>query len=233
MRDQHPRLALDRLDQECTGIWCDGGLESFRVAEGNRAESRSEWAEPLPAPRVRRETDDRSGATVEVILADQNLRPVWSDALAVVGPLAGRFDGSLDGFRPRVHGQHHLHPAQFRQFPTEQRQLIIAISPRREGDPLGLLPECPQDAWMAVALVDRRVGAQAIQVASAIYIKDPRPFSASYHHGQRMVIVCAPLVFERKHVLGEASYGKASQGTKTPEPSAYHRAQITPLRARK
>ena len=230
-RDEHASLALDGLDQESRRIWHDGVRQRRGVAEGNRTEARRERTESLPAFRVGREAHDRRGATVEVVLADQNLRPVWRYALAVVSPLAGGLDGGLDGLRPGVHRQHHLHPAQFRQFATEQGQLIVTICPRGERDPLGLALERSQDARVAVPLVDRRVSTQAIQVAGALYVINPRSLGPCYHHGQRMIVVRAPFVFEREHFRARAGCDGAGHGTS--EISAYHCAGLTtPLRAR-
>jgi hypothetical protein len=49
---------------------------------------------------------------------------------------------------------------------------------------------------MAVALVDSRVGAEAVQILAAIDIVDPGSASALHHDIQRMVVVRAPPVIE-------------------------------------
>ena len=79
----------------------------------------------------------------------------------------------LHGFRAGVHGQHHLHAAQPREFLDEARQLVVAEGARGERDARGLLLKRLENARMAMALVERRVGAQAIQVALAVDVVGP------------------------------------------------------------
>jgi hypothetical protein len=58
------------------------------------------------------------------------------------------------------------------------------------------------DAGMAVALVDRRVGAQAIQVLAAFDVVYPGSGSSLHYDIQRMVVVRAPAVLEGDEFFG-------------------------------
>jgi hypothetical protein len=54
---------------------------------------------------------------------------------------------------------------------------------------------------MAVALVDRGIGSQAIEVAGALGVINPDAFSTLEHHIKRMIVVSA-IPFLELNVLG-------------------------------
>ena len=56
-----------------------------------------------------------------------------------------------------------------------------------------------------MALVDRRVGAEAIQIPAAVDVIDPGPGSALHNDIQRMVVVRAPPVLEGDEFFGPRS----------------------------
>jgi len=49
---------------------------------------------------------------------------------------------------------------------------------------------------MTMALIDRRIGGQAIQVLIALYIPYPDAFASAQDHIQRLVIMSTKLVFK-------------------------------------
>ena len=88
------------------------------------------------------------------------------------------------------------------QFLGESRQLIVAKGARGQGDTRGLLLEGLHDARMAVPLVQRGVGAEAVQVALAIDAIDPGARGPLDNHVQGQVVVRPPAVFECDEFVG-------------------------------
>src|SRR5208283_5070880 len=94
-RNIHPRLSLYWLNQECARVRRNRLFQSLRVAEGNRLEPRRKRPETVAVVFVARESDDRRGATVEIVGADDDLRLAIGDALHLVSPFTSGLDGSL------------------------------------------------------------------------------------------------------------------------------------------
>jgi hypothetical protein len=55
---------------------------------------------------------------------------------------------------------------------------------------------------MAVALVDRGIGSQAIEITAALDVIHPDAFSALQHNVERMIVVCSEFVLQVDKVLG-------------------------------
>ena len=204
-RNQDARFALDRLEQERAGVRSNGALQRLGVAERNRDEARREWSEAVLIKRLGGEAGDGGGAPVKIVFADDDFGVVQGDALAGVAPPASGLDGRLHGFRAGVHRQHHLHAAELREFGAEERELIVAEGARGERNPLGLFLERLDDARMAVALIDRRVGAQTVQIPAAVDVVDPGSASPLDHDIQRMVVMRAPPVLDGDEFFGPCS----------------------------
>ncbi len=199
-------LALDRLDEEGSGVGRDSGLQGGGVAEGDGLEARGEGAEAVTVELLGREGDHGGGAAVEVVLTDDDLGVQVGDALDAVAPEACRLDRGLDRLRAGVHRQHHVVSGEVAQVLGHQGELVVAEGARGEGEPFGLLNERPHDAWVAVALVDRRVGAQAVQVTFALHIPDPDPLSPFDDHINRVIGVRAVGVLQSDVVLSLHGY---------------------------
>src|ERR1022692_768069 len=58
---------------------------------------------------------------------------------------------------------------------------------------------------MAVALVDRGIGGEAVEVAAAFDVIHPYAIGALDHHIQRMVVISAVKIFEFHKILSAAS----------------------------
>ena len=82
-------------------------------------------------------------------------------------------------------------PGELRQILIEQCQLIIAERSGGEREAGRLLDHRLQYLRMAVALVDRRVRGEAIEVSPTVDIPYPAPFSSGQHDVQRLVVVGA------------------------------------------
>ena len=91
-----PASPLHRLHQEGDGVRCDGAGKRVGVAEGDGAEAGREGTEAVAILVLGREADDRDGAAMEVVGADQDLRLPGGDALDQVAPLACGFERSFD-----------------------------------------------------------------------------------------------------------------------------------------
>ena len=87
------------------------------------------------------------------------------------------------------------------QFFVEQRQLVIAECARGQRDFVGLLGQRFQNLRMAVPLVHRRIGRQAVEIAIAFHVVDPNSLRALDHDVERMIIVSSILVFEIDKIL--------------------------------
>ena len=203
-RNQDARFGLDRLDEHGTGVRPDGATRGLDVTERDDAESRRERPEAALVVRVRREADDGRRTPVEVVLEHDDLRLLGGNAFHVVAPAARGLDGRLDRLGARVHRQHHLHLAEVRELLAEHRELVVAEGARGERDLLRLLDERGKNARVRVPLIDGRVRAQAVEVALALDVPHPRALRALDDEIERMVVVCAPAVFEGDEGVGIA-----------------------------
>ena len=68
---------------------------------------------------------------------------------------------------------------------------------------LGLLDHRSEDLRMAMALVDRRIGGQAVEVALALDVPDPDALAARQDHVERLVVVRAEPVLGRNEIVGD------------------------------
>ncbi len=189
--------------EQRAGARRNGGFERVDVAERHGHEARREGTEAVAVERLAGEAGDGGGAAVEIVLADDDLGLVARDALEGVAPAAHGLDGALDGLGAGVHGQHHLHAAQARELFAEGRQLVVAKRARSQRHARRLVEQRLHNARMAVALVEGRVGAQAIQIAAPVDGVDPHARGALHHHVERAIVVRAPTVFNPDQVRGE------------------------------
>jgi GNAT superfamily N-acetyltransferase len=179
------------------------GFQRIDVPEWHAHEARRERAEAVAVERLAGEAGDGGGAAVKIVLADDDLGLVARDALRGVGPAAHGFDGALDGLGAGVHGQHHLHAAQTRQRFAERRQLVVAERARSQRYARRLVEQRLHNARMAMALVEGRVGAQAIEIAAPVDGVHPHAGGALHHHVERAIVVRAPTVLNPDEVRGE------------------------------
>ena len=140
---------------------------------------------------------------MEVVFADDNFGFAVRDALARISPAADRLDGRFHGFHAGVHGEDHLHAAQAGQFLDEGRQLVVAEGARSERDARGLLLKRLEDARMAMALVERGVGAETIHVALAVNVVSPNSAGVVDDYLEGAIVVGAPTVFDFDEVPRE------------------------------
>ena len=122
-------------------------------------------------------------------------------ALDLVAPLAHGLDARFDGLGAAVHRQGHVRVGQLAQLLVEEAQLVVAEGARGQGQLRGLLLHDRDDARVAVALVDGRIGRQAVEVALAVDVPDPDALAAGQHDVERLVVGGAVLLFQRDVVL--------------------------------
>ncbi len=189
--NHHAALALDRLHHEADGVLGDGRLEGVHVAVGHELEARGEGPEALPVLVLRGEADDRRRPAVEVPFADDDLGPVRGHALRPIAPLPDRLDGGLHRLGARVHRERLVVAGGRGQLGQEGAHLVVVEGPGRQGQTLHLLPGGPEDLRVAVPLVQRRIGAEHVQVLVALHVPDPHPLAPVQHHGQGLVVVGA------------------------------------------
>ena len=138
---------------------------------------------------------------MEVVGAGDDLGPVLGHALFLIGPLARRLDGGLHGLGPRVHGQDHGVAGHLAKLLGQHGPLVVAEGPGGQGQLAGLLDEGPDDAGMAVALVDGRVGAQEVEVLAAFDVVHPDPLGLADDDVEGVVVVGAVEVFDQDEVF--------------------------------
>ncbi len=190
-RDDHPGLALDRLDENADYLLVHRGRQGLGVAVGQDAESRGVRAVGVSGVRVGREAHDRDRAAVEVAVEGDDHGLIGRDALDLVAPLAGRLDRGLDAFGAGVHRQDHLHAGHRREFGAERSELVVLERPADQGDPLQLTLGGRDQARVPVAEVDRRVGGEQVEVPAAFHVGHPGAFGLGDHDRQRMVVMRA------------------------------------------
>ena len=116
-------------------------------------------------------------------------------ALYLIATFAGGFKGAFDGFGAAVHGQNLMRAGQGADVFIEQRQLIVAERPRRQGQFRHLIGQRLENLWMAMALIDVGIGGQAIQIPGAIVILHPNAFAAGENNVERLINMGAQLIF--------------------------------------
>ncbi len=120
-----------------------------------------------------------------------------------VAPLAGGFDGGLDGFYAGVHGEGHVEAGEVVEVFEEERELVVAEGAGGEGDLCDLVVEGLEDGGMAVALIDGGVGGEEVEVLAAVDVPDPGAGGALDDDVEGMVVVGAVLVLVGDEVGGE------------------------------
>ena len=207
--DDDAGLALDRLGEEGDGVRPDRRLERVGVAEGDGDEAGDEGAEVAAGVLVGRERHDAEGAAVEVARADDDLGAVLRHALHLVAPFAHRLDRRLDRLGARVHRQDLVRVGQVRELLVEAAELVVAEGAAGQGQARGLLGQRLQDLRVAVALVDRRVGGEAVEVAAALDVGHPGALALGQHDVEGLVVVRAEAGLEVDQSGGVEHGGKS------------------------
>ncbi len=225
-RDDHAGLALDRLDQEGRGVGGDGGRQRVRVAVGDDPEAGGERPEFVARGLVGAEADHREGAAVEVAVADDDLGLARRHALHLVGPFAGHLQRALDRLGARVHRQHAARAGQRAQLLVERAELVVVEGARGQRQPRRLLGQRRQDARVAVALVHRGIGRQAVKVAPAVQVPDPDALAARQHDVERLVVAGAVARLLGEEILVQGHGGSSSKKARGAAPGPRQRRSL-------
>src|SRR5262249_14056543 len=196
-RNDHPRLALDGLDEEGDRIRRDRRFERRGVAQGyDTAESGGEGTEGLARGRVGGKADGRQGSGVEIVCADDDFAPVLRNTLYLIAPFTRDLDCAFHRFGAGVHGQNLVRMGDGAELLAEQRELIVHEGARSDGEPRRLFGQGRQDAWVAMPLIDCRICRQTIEIAPAVDIPNPDTEASGEHDLERLVIARAVLALK-------------------------------------
>mmetsp|Transcript_35430 Transcript_35430/g.76984 ORF Transcript_35430/g.76984 Transcript_35430/m.76984 type:complete len:365 (-) Transcript_35430:4-1098(-) len=212
----HPGLALDGLDHEGADVRiADGLLQPVERIVGNDVKARNEGAEVSKAFRVGAAGDGGDRAPPKVVRREDHLGRVRGHALHLVAPLPRQLHGGLAPFDARVHRKNLVVSEERGDVLFVLAELVVVKGAGGEAERLRLLHERGDDLRVAVALVHRRVGREAIQVLLALEIPNEAAFALAEHDGKRRV-VRAPV----PRLLRDALVAGARRAAKSAEPSA-------------
>ena len=195
-------LALDRLDEEGDGVRRDRLLQRPGVAEGDDFEARRERSEMVTGDRIGAETDDPERASMKIVGADDDLGLPIRHTLHLVAPFAHRLDRALHRFGAAVHRQHLVGAGQLRDLFVEGGELVVVEGAGSQRQSARLLHHGGEDFWMAVTLVDSRIGGEAIEITVALGIPHPNALAARQNDADRLVVIGAKARFPRDEIIG-------------------------------
>src|SRR5258706_2262849 len=150
-RNYDPSLALDRFHQKRHRVGRDCRFQCRRVTEGNMLEPWCEGTKSFTRARIAGKADNRDGAAMEIVIADNDLGAAVRDALDRMAPFSRQLEGAFHRFSAGIHRQHPVRPGKRTNFFIEGRQLIIAEGARGERKAGSLVDYSLPDAGMAVA----------------------------------------------------------------------------------
>ncbi len=153
---------------------------------------------------------------MKIPFADDDLRLAIGNSLFRVAPFAGRFHGGFDGLGSGIHRERHVHAGEVVQFFVEQRQLGVAKRARCQRNFARLLHQGFNEFRVAVALIYRGIGGQAIEVALPFHVKYPRAFAALDYDVERVIIVRAVSLFERDELFRSRQIEMRGRHAETP-----------------
>ena len=172
-------FTLDGLDHEARHIGVfQGRFQRIDVVVWDDFKPRSEGAKSTSRIGVRAKAHNGGGAAVEVAFTRDDFGLARGNALDIVGPLAGDFDGGLDRFGAGVHGQHLVVTKIGGYELLVLAQVAVVKGPRSQCEFLRLCIHRTYDARVAMALVDGRVRAEEIEVLLALNVPDVHAFAA-------------------------------------------------------
>lgn len=127
---------------------------------------------------------DRRQVSASVCVRGQSRDPTLH-----VGPLPGDLECRLDRLDTRVHGQDLVVPEQLGDLLLVRAEHGVVEGAGREAKFGGLAGQSGHDAGVAVALVDGRVGREAVEVLAPFRVPDFAAGRTVEDHRERMVAV--------------------------------------------
>lgn len=170
-RHDDPALALDGFYQEGRGVGVNGLVQGLGVAERDAPETGRERSESVPVLRDGGEADDGDGATMEVIVANDDLGAVLRHPLDPVGPFAGGLERGFHRLGAGVHRQTHVHAGQLAGALHERREPVGMEGARDHGEAGRLPGQGLYQARMRVAVADGGVCTHHVQIAPALHVE--------------------------------------------------------------
>ena len=141
-------------------------------------------------------------AAVKIAGADDDLGLPVRHALHLVAPFAHRLDRALHRLGAAVHRQHLVRAGQRRDLLVERGNWSLWKAREVSVSLLACSHHRGQDFWMAVALIDRRIGGEAVEITVAVDIPHPDAFAARQHDADRLVIIGAKAAFPSREIIG-------------------------------
>ncbi|KAI3475961.1 hypothetical protein L1887_62519 [Cichorium endivia] len=215
------RLALDRLHEErgdLVAVLVEDLFEVVCIVVADvhvidaRTDAVEEGTETGARLGVGGHGDDAEGAAVEVACDREQTRLALGDALLHVAPLARELERRLDRLGARVHGKHHLVSKRLGDLFGKGRKGRVVEGARAERELLRLRHERAHNVRVAVALVDRTVGGEEVEVLTSLGVPDVGALRAVKDDGQRVVVVRAVLGFLVDGLLGGERVGRGGGG---------------------
>src|SRR5690606_16257307 len=118
-----------------------------------------------------------------------------------IAPFARELDRGLDRFRAGVHWQRHVHLRGIAQLLEERAEPIVVHRPRRQRQPAGLSEQRLQDTRVTMALIQRGVGADAIEVLPSLDIPCKDALCPCDDDRERRVVVSADAIRLRDDLI--------------------------------
>ena len=213
-RDVHAGLALDGLHEESRHVGVlEGGREGVQIVVRNDLKAWGVGSKPSRAVRIRRERHDGRRAAVEVLGTRDDFGGTCRNALHIVRPLSGDFDGGFDRFCTRVHGQDLVVAEVLGHELLIRPKNAVVKGAGGEGQLRGLVLHRLHDPRMAMPLVHGAVRAQEVEVLLAFHVPNVHAFAAVKHDREGVVVVGAVGNFEG-HQIGRTERSIRVHATK-------------------
>ncbi len=152
---------------------------AFASPNGMRLKPAGNGPNPSRYCLLRREPDDGDGAAVEIAVAHDDLGEPVRHALHRVGPFARRLERGLDRLGAGVHGERGFLAGQLAGAGEERAEPVVVEGARDDPQRVRLADQRLDQARMAVAVADRRVGAQHVGVAPPVGVPHMHAFAAA------------------------------------------------------
>lgn len=127
---------------------------------------------------------------MEVVLHTQHHGLIFRNSLHFVPPFPRNLNTRLHSLCSGIHGQHHAKAKEPGDKSGKLGKDVIVKGPRAQRQARCLLDQGLHQCWMTVALVNRRISRQEVEIVTALRIPDRRSLCSRKDYGQRVIVVC-------------------------------------------